>query len=81
MGDPARTAAAIADAVAYTRQRGFHADPPPEAVLRLLMAWTTVFGVLSFELFGHAVGSVSDPDAYFDEVVVRLAHDLGVVHR
>ncbi len=41
------------------------------------MAWTTVFGVLSFELFGHAVGSVSDPDAYFDEVVVRLAHDLG----
>ncbi len=26
--------------------------------------------------FGHAVGSVSDPDAYFDEVVVRLAHDL-----
>ncbi|GAA3333595.1 TetR/AcrR family transcriptional regulator [Curtobacterium albidum] len=81
VGDPVRTAAAIADAVAYTRQRGFHADPPPEAVLRLLMAWTTVFGVLSFELFGHAVGSVSDPDAYFDEVVVRLAHDLGLVHR
>ncbi len=44
VGDPVRTAAAIADAVAYTRQRGFHADPPPEAVLRLLMAWTTVFG-------------------------------------
>ncbi|MGW8430636.1 TetR/AcrR family transcriptional regulator [Curtobacterium citreum] len=81
VGDPARTATAIADAVAYTRQRGFHTDPHPEAVLRLLMAWTTVFGVLSFELFGHAVGSVTDPDAYFDEVVVRLAHDLGVVHR
>lgn len=80
-GDPARTGAAIADAVDYTRRRGFHADPPPEAVLRLLMAWTTVFGVLSFELFGHAVGSVSDPDAYFDEVVVRLAHDLGLARR
>ncbi len=72
------TAASVADAVAYTRERGFHHDPAPEVVLRTLMAWTTVFGVLSFELFGHAVGSVTDPDAYFDEVVIRLAHDLGL---
>jgi len=71
-------AASVADAVAYTRARGFHDDPAPEVVLRTLMAWTTVFGVLSFELFGHAVGSVTDPAAYFDEVVVRLAHDLGL---
>ena len=55
-----------------------HHDPAPEVVLRTLMAWTTVFGVLSFELFGHAVGSVTDPDAYIDEVVIRLAHDLGL---
>ncbi len=68
----------IADAVTYTRAHGFHGDPSPEVVLRTVMAWTTVFGVLSFELFGHAVGSVTDPEAYFDEVVVRLAHDLGL---
>ncbi len=41
------------------------------------MAWTTVFGTVSFELFGHFVGSVSDPAAYFDEVVARLAADNG----
>ncbi|MGN7190238.1 MULTISPECIES: TetR/AcrR family transcriptional regulator [unclassified Curtobacterium] len=72
------TAASVADAVRYAATHGFHADPAPEVVLRTLMAWTTVYGMLSFELFGHAVGSVSDHAAYFDEVVVRLAHDLGL---
>ena len=43
----------------------------------MLMAWTTVFGTISFELFGHYVGSVTDQAAYFDEVVARLADDLG----
>jgi AcrR family transcriptional regulator len=73
---PAR--AAVADAIAYVEAGGFAQDPPVEVVVRTLMAWTTVFGVLSFELFGHAVGSVSDPAAYFDEVVSRLADDLGL---
>ena len=78
VGSRPGAAASVADAVAYTRARSFHDDPAPEVVLRTLMAWTTVFGVLSFELFGHAVGSVTDPAAYFDEVIVRLAHDLGL---
>lgn len=69
---------AIGDAAAYLRERGFADDLPDELVLRTLMAWTTVFGVVSFELFGHAVGSVSDASAYFDHVVVRLADDLGI---
>ena len=70
--------AAVADAIAYVEARGFTEDPPVEVVVRTLMAWTTVFGVLSFELFGHAVGSVSDPALYFDEVASRLADDLGL---
>ncbi len=50
-----------------------------EIAMRTLMAWTTVFGTVSFELFGHLVGSVSDYEAYFDHVVIRLGSDLGIL--
>lgn len=73
--------AAIGDAVAYMRERGIAPDLPDELVLRILMAWTTVFGVVSFELFGHTVGAVSDDAVYFDHVVARLADDLGIGDR
>lgn len=76
--DTGAARAAVAAAIAYVQERGFIDDPPVDVVVRTLMAWTTVFGVVSFELFGHAVGSVSDPAAYFDEVTSRLADDLGL---
>jgi AcrR family transcriptional regulator len=69
-------APAVADALQYLRDAGI--DLPDELVVRVLMAWSTVFGTVSFELFGHFVGSVSDPAAYFDLVVARLADDLGL---
>lgn len=49
---------------------------PAETVGRTLMAWSTIFGTISFELWGHLVGSISDHDAYFDAVASRLWHDL-----
>jgi hypothetical protein len=52
-------------------------DAPIEIVGRTLMAWTTIFGSISFELWGHLVGSVTDHAAYFDGVVARLWTDLG----
>ncbi|MCS5510770.1 WHG domain-containing protein [Curtobacterium flaccumfaciens pv. flaccumfaciens] len=66
---------AVAEGVATLRSFGI--TLPDEVLVRTLMAWTTVFGTISFELFGHFVGSVSDPAAYFDQVIVRLADDLG----
>lgn len=72
---PGVVGAAVADGVASLHAFGL--DLPEELLLRTLMAWTTVFGVISFELFGHYVGSVSDGAAYFDEVIARLADDLG----
>lgn len=42
------------------------------------MAWSTIFGTLSFELFGHLKGSVSDYEAYFEQAALRLAGDLGL---
>ncbi|WIE65653.1 TetR/AcrR family transcriptional regulator [Curtobacterium sp. MCLR17_036] len=70
---------AVADAVASLRATDV--ELPDEVLVRTLMAWSTVFGSISFELFGHFVGSVSDGAAYFDQVVARLADDLGFAAR
>jgi AcrR family transcriptional regulator len=57
---------------------GFDTDQAPEVTLRTIAAWSAVFGTISFELFGHLVGSVSDYDAYFNQVIIRLGDDLGL---
>ena len=49
-----------------------------EVVLRALMAWTHVFGAISFELFGHRVGSVTNHDAFFDLEMQRMAAFVGL---
>lgn len=66
---------AIAGGQAFLRDAGV--DLPDEVLVRTLMAWSSVFGTVSFELFGHFVGAVADGAAYFDAVVERLAEDLG----
>jgi AcrR family transcriptional regulator len=45
---------------------------------RGLLAWSGVFGAISFELFGHFVGSVTDPDAFFDDAMRDLAGLIGL---
>lgn len=49
-----------------------------ELVFRLIAAWSALFGTISFELFGHLVGSVTDNDRYFEQVAIRLGTDLGL---
>ncbi|AXT86759.1 TetR/AcrR family transcriptional regulator [Aeromicrobium sp. A1-2] len=69
----------VAGAIAYMRDRQVAADDvPPEVVVRTLIAWSSLFGTLSFELFGHLKGSVSDFEAYFEAVSLRLAGDIGL---
>lgn len=77
VGAPAGVEDAVADAVGFARARGgdLGADPS-EATVRTLMAWTTLFGAVSFELFGHYVRVVRT-DAFYDQVIARLAADLG----
>ena len=41
-------------------------------------AIAAVFGLLSFELFGHTFGVITDNDAYFDLRVDELANQLGL---
>lgn len=70
---------AVAGAVAFIAERSqTDLEAFPELVMRTLMAWSTIFGTLSFELFGHLKGSVSDLDAYFEQAMLRLAGDLGL---
>jgi AcrR family transcriptional regulator len=48
-------------------------DIPAEVLSRVLMAWTMVFGTISFELFGHLHGVVENDDEFFDHQVHRAA--------
>ena len=45
---------------------------------RGLLAWSGLFGLVSFEVFGHFAGSVADADAFFDDAVRDLAGLLGL---
>lgn len=50
----------------------------PEALLaRTLIAWTQLFGMISFELFGHLVGSVDPGGEFFDYAVRQLTEFVG----
>ena len=48
-------------------------DVPDRIRARALMVWTQIFGFISFELFGHYVGSVRNATAYFVVVVDECA--------
>ena len=50
----------------------------PAMAVRGAMAWATLFGQVSLELFGHMYRGVLDYDAHFDQVVDQLAADLGI---
>jgi AcrR family transcriptional regulator len=59
--------------------QAFLETPVEEAhLVRWLMAWATVFGHLSLELFGHMHRGVLDYDAHFAQVVGQLGADLGL---
>ena len=50
-----------------------------EAVrVRALLAWSSLYGAVSFELFGHFVGSVLDADRFFDRAMSDLAALIGL---
>jgi AcrR family transcriptional regulator len=45
---------------------------------RALMAWTQLFGMISFELFGQFVGSLEPADPFFGYTVGRMADYIGL---
>jgi AcrR family transcriptional regulator len=51
---------------------------PEEIAIRGILAWSSLFGLVSFELFGHLVGSVADNDAFFDTSLGVLCQVIGL---
>jgi AcrR family transcriptional regulator len=52
---------------------------PSDLMVRGLMAWTYLFGAVSFEVFGHRHNVIADHDAFFDHEIRRMATMVGLV--
>jgi len=51
---------------------------PPAVMARALIAWTQLFGMVSFELFGQLVGSADPADDFFAFAVEQMADLVGL---
>jgi AcrR family transcriptional regulator len=56
---------------------GALAGLPPDVLVRAVIAWAQLFGMISFELFGQFVGSFEPADALFAHTVAQLAAFVG----
>jgi len=65
--------AALAEAIAP--------ELPGPVLIRCLVAWTQLFGMVSFELFGQLVGSVDPSDEFFAHAVEQMADFVGLPKR
>ncbi len=74
---PPLPAALVAELEGLTGQIGADAVPP-EVAVALIGAWTQLFGLVSFELFGQTRNMVADDAALFDAAVTRQALAIGL---
>ena len=56
----------------------FHYFGDKRALVRAVIAWTQLFGMISWELFGQFVGSFEPADALFDHAVAQMAAFVGL---
>jgi AcrR family transcriptional regulator len=52
---------------------------PSDLLVRGLIAWTYLFGAVSFEVFGHRHNVIADYEVFFDYEIRRLAQLVGMV--
>jgi AcrR family transcriptional regulator len=69
----AEQTAIVADAIAP-------GVPGPE-IARGVIAWTQLFGMVSFELFGQFVGTFDPADSFFEHAVEQMAAYIGLPGR
>ncbi|WP_351237143.1 TetR/AcrR family transcriptional regulator [Streptomyces sp. NPDC002133] len=53
-------------------------DLPPGLVVALVAAWSQVFGLISFEIFGQFHRIVEDRETFFSYAVSRIARETGL---
>ncbi len=51
---------------------------PPRVLLRMMIVWTQLFGMISFELFGQLVGSMDPADEFFASATRQMATFVGL---
>jgi AcrR family transcriptional regulator len=51
---------------------------PPPVIARTLIAWTQLFGMISFELFGQLIGSADPSDDFFSYAIDQMADLVGL---
>jgi AcrR family transcriptional regulator len=51
---------------------------PASTVVRFGVAWTQLFGMITFELFGHLANTLDPADAFFAHTVDQMADYLGL---
>ncbi|HEY1820880.1 MAG TPA: TetR/AcrR family transcriptional regulator [Trebonia sp.] len=51
---------------------------PPDVLVRAVIAWTQLYGMISFELFGQFIGSFEPADALFAHTAQQLAAFVGL---
>ncbi|MET9543035.1 TetR/AcrR family transcriptional regulator [Streptomyces sp. NPDC006553] len=56
-------------------------DLPPALAVTLVAAWSQLFGLISFEVFGHFDNIVEERDAFFAAAARRLGQDVGLLPR
>ncbi|HKT05052.1 MAG TPA: TetR/AcrR family transcriptional regulator [Rugosimonospora sp.] len=54
---------------------------PAPVIARGIVAWTQLYGMISFELFGHLVGSVDPSDDFFQHATEQMADLVGLPRR
>ncbi|MFD6416087.1 TetR/AcrR family transcriptional regulator [Streptomyces sp. NPDC060194] len=57
----------------------FAPDLPPSVAVTLVAAWSQLFGLISFELFGQFNRVVEAPEAFFAHAVHRLGREVGLL--
>jgi AcrR family transcriptional regulator len=57
---------------------GYAPGVPLKVLGRTAIAWTQLFGMISFELFGQLVGSMDPADEFFADATGQLATFLGL---
>jgi AcrR family transcriptional regulator len=84
-GDDAQGELEPASRAVHRALRPVRAITPPavsdELIARGLMAWTYLFGAISFEVFGHRREIVSGPAPFFDHEMRTIAAVLGIAGR
>lgn len=59
-------------------RQGIFGDLPDDAVLRAIMAWTYLYGAVSFELFGMYNNVLSAPGEVYDAAALTMARLVGL---